>query len=246
MIEPGMIQTGIANAADFADALLTARKAKNILCVLVLVLLLFQLVLFFAARYKLDISPNGSADSTVSVDSSSSNGTSESTSSETVSGRPVSTGAIDFLKYAVGFTDFMGVVLPIVLIADLWLIVSVMLLGRLLGISRVVAAFLWCVLLLALLFPWQAFLMNQTFTSTEFKIPGVLYTWSELVVRARVHPSTAMLSLLYWARFVGWPVVATLLLLAIQHHSRVGLRSALGPVPTRRVVDVGPATGREL
>jgi hypothetical protein len=246
MIETGMTQTGIANAADFADALLTARKAKNILCVLVLVLLLFQLVLFFAARYKLDIGPSGIVEPAASVDSSSLTTTAENTNSATVAGRPVSAPAIDFLKYAVGLSDFLGVVLPIVLIADLWLIVSVMLLGRLLGISRLVAAFLWCVLLLALLFPWQAFLMNQTFTSTEFKIPGVLYTWSELVLRARVHPSTAMLSLLYWARFVGWPVVATLLLLAIQHHSRIGMRSALGPVPTRRVVDVGPATGREL
>ncbi len=155
--------------------------------------------------------------------------------------RPISPVVIDFLKFLVGLVDFLGVVLPIVLIADLWLIASILLMGRLLGVSRLIAAFLWCVVLLALLFPWQAFLMNQTFTSTEFKIPGVLYTWSELLVRGRVHPTSMMLSLLYWGRFVGWPVVAILLLLMIQHHSRVGLRSAMGEDLSRTSADAAVA-----
>jgi hypothetical protein len=50
-----VIEPGIANAADYADALLTARKAKNILVLLVLVILLFQLALFFGARYKIEL-----------------------------------------------------------------------------------------------------------------------------------------------------------------------------------------------
>jgi hypothetical protein len=211
-----VIEPGIANAADYADALLTARKAKNILVLLVLVILLFQLALFFGARYKIELG----ADDGV--------------------GHPASPLIADLLKYLVGLTDFLGVVLPILLLADLWLIASVMLLGRLLGVSRVIAAFLWCMVLLTLLFPWQAFLMNQTFTSTKFEIPGVLYTWSELIVRGRVHPSGFSLSLLYWARFVGWPAVATLLLLSIQHQSGTGMRAALGEAAVRSSPDVRP------
>ncbi len=211
-----MIEPGIANAADYADALLTARKAKNILVLLVLVILLFQLGLFFAARYKIEL---GDVEGV---------------------GHPASALVGDFLKYVVGLTNFLGVVLPILLLADLWLIASVMLLGRLLGISRVISAFLWCMVLLTLLFPWQAFLMNQTFSSSEFKIPGVLYTWSELIVRGRVHPSGILLSLLYWARFEGWPVVATVLLLSIQHLSGTGLRAALGEAAVRTNADVRP------
>jgi hypothetical protein len=222
-----MIDTSIANAADYADALLTARKAKNILVLLVLATLLFELALFFAARYKIDLGFSGNGDSVGSIDA----GT-----------HRVAPVVVDFLKYMVGLVDFLGVVLPLVLIADLWLIASIMLIGRLLGVSRLISAFLWCLVLMVLLFPWQAFLMNQTFTSTEFKIPGVLYTWSELIVRGRVHPNGMMLSLLYWARFVGWPVVATLLLLTIQHQSRVGLRTALGEVASRTSGDVGPTT----
>jgi len=69
--------------------------------------------------------------------------------------------------------------------------------------------------------------MNQTFSSDQFRIPGVLYTWSELALRARIHPDRPTLMLLYWARFVGWPVAAIVLLLKIQHNSTTGLRAAL-------------------
>jgi hypothetical protein len=220
-----VIEPGIANAADYADALLTARKAKNILVLLLLVVLLFQLGLFFVARYRMILDGGALAGLSGTVESG---------------GRPASSLIADLLKYVVGLTDFLGVVVPILLLADLWLIASVMLLGRLLGVSRVIAAFLWCMVLLTLLFPWQAFLMNQTFTSTQFEIPGVLYTWLELVVRGRVHPSGFSLSLLYWARFVGWPVVATVLLLSIQHLSGTGLRAALGEA-AKSSPDVRPA-----
>lgn len=207
---PGSI---IANIADYADALLTTRKARNVLVLLLLVMLLFQLALFFTVRYKIQIAPGGPA------------GMAGPTAAVTHQTPAV---LIDFLKYLTGLIDFGGVVVPFVLAVDLWLIVSIMLMGRLLGVSRLVTALLWCVILLALLFPWQAFLNNQTFTSTEFKIPGVLYTWAELAVRGRIHPAGVRPSILYWARFVGWPIVAILIVLAIQHQSRLGLRSAMG------------------
>src|ERR1700691_1383471 len=99
-----MDDNSLANSADYADALLTARKARSVLILVVLLMLLFQLGWFFAARYK------------IQVDSTS--------------------VALDFLKYLVGVTDFLGVVLPMVLAAILLLIVLVMLVGRVLGVSR--------------------------------------------------------------------------------------------------------------
>ena len=171
--------------------------AKDILIGLILLVLLFQLGLFFAARYKINLD------------------------------NP--TPANDLLKYLVGLTNFLGVVLPIILGVILLLIVLVMLLGRLLGTAAMVSAFIACVVLATLLFPWQAFLMNQTFSSTEFKIPGVLYTWPELVLRAKVHPDVLKFSIFYWARFVGWPVAALLILVKIQFKSAAGLRAAIRP-----------------
>jgi hypothetical protein len=145
------------------------------------------------------------------------------------------------LKYLVGVTDFLGVVLPMVLAAILLLIVLVMLVGRVLGVSRLVSAFIGCVVLTALLFPWQAFLMNQTFSSDQFRIPGVLYTWSELVLRARAHPDRPTLALLYWARFVGWPVAAIVLLLKIHYNSGKGLAAALRGAARDNAATIEPA-----
>jgi hypothetical protein len=190
-----MDDAGLASSADFADALLTARRGRSVLVSLILVILLFQIGLFFAARFK------------IAIDGSS--------------------ATLDFLKYVVDITDFLGVVLPGVLAMVLLLITLVMLVGRVLGVSRIVSAFIACLVLMTLMFPWQALFMNQTFDSDQFRIPGVLYTWTELVLRARVHPDRPTLALLYWARFVGWPVAAVLIVLKIQFASGKGLGAAL-------------------
>jgi hypothetical protein len=204
-----MINRPLASIADYADALTTARRARSVFVLIISVLLIFQIGVFFAARYRIH----------VDVDSA----------------------QVDLLKYGVGLTNFLGVVTPIVLAFVLFLIVEVMLVTRLLGIARVVWGFIACVLLITLLFPWQAFLMNQSFTSVEFKIPGVLYTWQELVVRARVHPDGFLRELLYWGRFVFWPGVALLLTWLIQYQSGRGLRTAFGESVSVDVAPVAPA-----
>jgi hypothetical protein len=198
-----MAASSLANSADYADALLTARRAKNVLLILLLLILLTQTGLFFAARYKLDLSnPNGK---------------------------------LGFLQYVIDVTDFLGVVLPIVLGVILLLIILVMLLGRLLGIASVVSAFIACIVLAALMFPWQALFSAQAYGSADARIPGILYTWPELVAHARLHPD-GLLQLLYWARFVGWPIAALLILVKIYLKSASGLRAAIA-VPTKTVVE---------
>lgn len=205
-----MIDPMIANSADYADALLVARKAKNALVGIILFMLVFQLGLFFAARYKIQIDGDSQT--------------------------------LDLLKYLVGLTDFLGVVLPLILAFILALIAIVMLQGRLLGVSWVMSAFVGCVVLMVLLFPWQAFLMNQTFSSEQFKIPGVLYTWAEVVLRARMHPERLTLEMMYWARFVGWPVAAIILLVKVQLDSGKGMGAALRETgPGRLTTEPPPA-----
>jgi len=182
-----MANSSVVTSADYADALLSARRARDVIIALLLVILLFQLGLFFAARYKIAI-----------------DGTSR---------------WIPVLRYVVSVTDFLGIVLPFVLAAVLLLITLVMLIGRLLGISHLVSSFVACVVLAALLFPWQAFLMYQW--------PGVLYTWSELLLRVRDHPPEFREQILYWARFVAWPIAALAILAKIYLRSARGLRLAL-------------------
>jgi hypothetical protein len=199
----------LASSADYAEALLTARRAKNVLVLAIFLMLGFQLSLFFLVRYRIMIDDP--------------------------------TKMVEFLKYLVGGTNFLGVVLPAVLAAVLLIIVLIMLLGRALGVSHLVSAFISCIVLLVLLFPWQALLMSQTFSSDQVRIPGVLYTWPELLMRVRSHPNNPMLALLFWARFVGWPVAALALLVKIQLSSGKGLGMALrGVVRTETVPNLPP------
>jgi len=203
----------IETAADYADAMMTARSAKNILVLALLLMLLAQLGIFFMARYK-----PAWVESTVTI--------STTTSAARVDAQESKTRVA--LEYATAAIDFLGVAFSIVLSLVLLLLVMVMLVGRLIGVSRLTAAFIWCLVLVVLLFPWQAFLLNA-----DFKIPGVLYTWDELSRNARFAMDTTgnaeMAQLvLKWSRFVVFPVIAVLILLAIQVKSNRGLHQALG------------------
>lgn len=134
----------------------------------------------------------------------------------------------DLLRYLTGLFEFGGVVLSLTLMIDLFLIVHILLAARLAGTAQVVKATLWSAILALLLFPWQAFLENAAFTSTDFKIPGVLFTWDELLARGRWNLSSLNFweELLRWSRFVIFPSLAAMVVLVIQIHTAWGLKRA--------------------
>ncbi len=203
----------IETAADYADALMTARAVKHLLLLLLMLMLLSQIAMFFIARYTTVLDP-------LIVPTT----------------QPVLTGAPGLadarpmhriLQYLTGVTDFLGILFALLLSVVLLLIVNIMLVGRLIGVARVTSAFIWSVLLILLLFPWQAFLNSQNFTE-EWKVPGVLYTWSELVTFARFSTTDRYYVFIKWTRFVVLPIVTVFILLTIQIKSSRGMRQALG------------------
>jgi hypothetical protein len=216
----------LALAADYSDALITARRAKNMLVLLILLMLLGQLALFFTAKYSNYIpvenppAPMGGV-TTMPVDPM------------LVTSTPLPSKATDLLQYLVGLTGFLGITLSIVLALVVLLLTMIMLVGRLVGVSRVTSAFIWSIVLIVLLFPWQAFLADAHFAS-DFKIPGVLYTWAELVKFAKIgvngNTPTLEAQILHWGRFVAFPVLTIIITLMIQVKSNRGLREALGEV----------------
>jgi hypothetical protein len=114
----------------------------------------------------------------------------------------------------------------------------------------VTSAFVWCVVLTVLLFPWQSFLIGNPWNARAtppgsayaadagagvrppdpaFKLPGGLYTWEELGYDVRHFADyDTKRAVLKWARYAGFPVVALLLLLMVQAKSSRGLKFALG------------------
>jgi hypothetical protein len=211
-----MMQTQLANSADYADALLTTRKAKMVVTLLVLLVLLTELALFFCLRY---YKPAG-----------------ETSDAKTQWTR-------DVTQYFVGLLDFAGLILPALLSVIIYLILKVQLVGRLVGVGRMTSAFLWSVLLVMLLFPWQAVLNNpainydQAANSIGMKVPGVIYTWAEVsnpdfgatfgMEKPDAKPQIAFLAL-KWARYVAFPFLSILILTIIHFKTNRGLRQSLG------------------
>jgi len=209
-----MTQSHLAASADYAESLLTARKAKAILTLLILFILVAELSLFFVLRYYRPL---------------------------TLEPTPAEQHVRDVLQYGVGLLDIGGLILPALLSLVILLILQIQLVGRLLGTGRMTSAFFWSVLLVVLLFPWQAVLNNPainsdpTANSLGMKIPGVVYTWAEIsnpIAGASFNTGDARPDIpalcLHWARYAGFPVLSILILSTIHFKTRRSLRQSLG------------------
>jgi hypothetical protein len=216
----------IATAADYADALLTARRSQSALFLLVLLALLTQLSIFFIARFSdvLGLRPQ-SVEAAAVVESTA---TTSATLAPLADESPAAPSHDPFIAsvaaYFAGLSGFVGIILSIVLAMVLMLIVKIMLVGRLIGVSRLTSAYVWSLVLIALLFPWQALL-----DPAGFKFPGVLYVWQDMAADVRRFPEGfGEIAILKWTRYVGAPLLAIVVLLVIRIKAQRGLREALG------------------
>jgi len=230
--------TTIAVAADYADAMMAARRAKNWLFILLLLVLVTQVAIFFLLRFNVVRLGDELAVEKITAATSPTTEPAEAPAQASSEASSVgkSSRVEDLLRYLIPATTFLGTVLVVVLDVVLLLIVTIMLVGRLIGVAHVTSAFIWCVVLTVLLFPWQTILIGESRAADTgihrdpaFKLPGALYTWEEIGYDARHFPQGASFeSLLKWARYAGFPIAALLLLLTVQARSSRGLKFALG------------------
>lgn len=218
-----MTQPSLAVAADQADALLTLRRATQVLAALILAATLVQMTVFLGVRYW-HFWPVPSAAGTARRD------------------------AADMLEYLVGLLDFAGVILPAMLAVALLVALLIQVAARLAGAGRTTTALLWAVALALLLFPWQSVLNNPAVdpkageSAIGMKVPGAFYTWAEVS-----HPTLGAgfktparlvdglldpVVWLHWARYVGFPLLAIAMLGLDVRDATRGLRRALGGAAT--------------
>ena len=163
----------LAVAADYADALMTARRAKNWLFLLLAFILLIQLAVFFSVKFNVlhlndtvAVSSGSGSGSGSSSSSSAPSSPSDAATSQPAGGVSVTTNKAattrvgEILRYVIPVLDFLGVILSVTLSVVLLLLAGIMLVGRLIGVSPVTSAFIWSVVLALMLFPWQAFLIS--------------------------------------------------------------------------------------
>jgi len=203
--------------------MLTARTARTVFGFALILVLFFQLVLFVVVHFTGKLSQHVAPDS-LSAQIEVPATTAPATATPPASGRSFPKL---LLKYVVGLSDYFGLIFAILLSLMLLLLLNVMLIGRLIGVSHVTSAFIWSLVVLLLVFPWQAFLNNQNLTSIEWKVPGVLYTWEELVYHGRFE-NFGNGWFQNWVRFVIAPFVTIVLAFTVLLKSGAGLRMALG------------------
>jgi len=230
-----MTTPGIATAADYSEALIVARRFKSLLALLLMLMLLGQIAIFFLVRY--DVVRLGANGAPVAAEVP--HITSNDVSIKDISMVPTtlpqqlpsSDKLSDIMHYVTGVAILGGITISIVLALVLILIDHIMLVGRLIGVGRVTSAVCWSLLLIVLLFPWQYFMSGSGLAYTDFRVPGVLWTWDEMAGRSHFASDFSADwagTTLNWFRFVGAPLVAVVVTLLVQARSNRGLKMALG------------------
>jgi len=225
-----MTTPGIATAADYSEALIVARRFKSLLALLLMLMLLGQIAIFFLVRY--DIVHLNATGAPVAAEVPHITSHDVSMVPTTLPQQlPSSDKLSDIMHYLTGVAILGGIAISIVLALALMLIDHVMLVGRLIGVGRVTSAICWSLLLIVLLFPWQYFMGGSGLAYTDFRVPGVLWTWDEMAGRAHFNSDFSADwagTILNWFRFVGAPLVAVVVTLLVQARSNRGLKMALG------------------
>jgi len=135
------------------------------------------------------------------------------------------------LRWVFPATRFLAFVMGVLAVLTLMFAVKLSLLGRLGGIPGFMSAFLWSLILLATVTPWQQ-LLNGALAC------GALYNLKELVTSAeRVKASWGAADadlldwIFYYARFIAYPVIALLIWLVVMTKFARGYKdSSLAPV----------------
>lgn len=223
----------LASFADYADALLIARKAKNVALGVITLMLLGQMTLFFIWRSSTSTSSTTSTSTANAVSVPSTTPATEPTTLPANQSAPQTPPAPSqkprqIAHYLLGLTSFITLTAAIVALVDMALILFIQLIGRLLGTANITRSFFLMVILTVMLFPWQAFLNDANLSNVDFKIPGVLYSWTELNLNARFEGQGFWISTLRWMRFVGFPLIALGIVFVIHMNSAKALRLALG------------------
>jgi len=218
----------VATAADYADAMLTARMARTIFAFALILILLLQLVLFLVVHFTTKLNQHVTPDSLASapMNASAVNPPAVTQAAQTPTA-PARSFPRQILKYIVGLSDYFGLIFAILLSLMLLLLLNVMLIGRLIGVSHVTSAFILSLVILLLVFPWQAFLNNQDMSGVEWKVPGVLYNWDELAHHGHFE-TFGEGWFRNWMRFLVVPIVTIILVFTVLLKSGHGLRMALG------------------
>ncbi len=206
---------------EYYDAFRSVRCAKNLFWGLIAVALVVQLVSFVLVNFV---------------------GVLDGLYSGCCASCPVATRGVNFADnsaqqwrdvfyWVLPGSKFMALASAMLLSLTLLLAVKLSLVGRLGGIAGLISAFFWSLILLAIVTPWQQ-VIHGSFAS------GALYNLDELLLStAKVRSAwgakdvSALTWIVFYARFLAFPVVAVLVWLDVASKFSRGYRNMNLPRP---------------
>lgn len=203
------------DAMQYAKAMCSLKFAKNILWLLVAVAILAQIFCFAMVNFvgAIDDVPgigviDGEKPDKDEVDTA--------------------TGWLDAIQWILPASKFLGLIAAILLVMVLSLSMKIGLLGRLAGIPGLVSAFLWSLILLALVIPWQV-IGGEIIRGTFYNL-GTLIRETAVVQEAWGAKDVSWFDNgVYYARMIAMPAVAMLVWLMIQFRFGMAWRAMTRP-----------------
>ena len=204
---------------EYRGALATARYAKNLFLWLIFLAIVIQLSAFVMVRFAKVFGP-------LAAGASAATATAPATAPSTQAA-PANTAAAETWQevylWALPITKFVALAAGMLLVLTLLLSVKIALVGRTGGVAGFLGAFFWSLLLWVFLIPWQQVLPGSNM------LAGVAYNLGDLLdatAEATTERAGGLTVVLYYARFLGYPIFVFILWLLVQRKYVRGYRQA--------------------
>ncbi len=209
---------------DYADAFKSVKTAKNILLVLIVLSLAAQLASFSLVNFV------GVVDEVEEVKAEQPTPATAPAEAATEK-ESEEAGKETMWRVLIGWvlpgTKFMAFISGVLLVLTIMFAVKLCLLGRLGGIHGFMSAFYWAIILLVLITPWQQ-VLKASFAC------GALYNYGDLVNALKQVKTSwgaqevSFVDIIFlYARFIGYPIFALLILLGVQAKLCCGYKNSI-------------------
>ncbi len=209
-------QTDLASSGC-AEAFRSLKAGKNIFMTVVLLVLLTHLGSFLAVQFGGVIDPPPPKDQPVAATQSATQAAEANAENTEQDTREAYNRAMyeETLRWALPACRFFAVVASLLAVLTFMFAVKLAIIGRLGGIAGYMSAFLWSLILLAIITPWQQVLGSSFASGVLFNL-GELTSYVEKIKSSWGASTPGPLEVaLYYARFIAYPVIALLVWLVV-------------------------------
>ena len=200
-------------ASEFASAMKPVRTAKCIFLLLILVSLVVQAAGFVLLEFTTQMDTPSAVEGETSVSTPPAETTPAASKEQPRALR-------DAFHWILPITKFLALVCGVLVVISLMFLAALSLLGQGQGSLRLLSAFCWSLVLLAMVIPWQRIFQSSLACGALYNL-GELTKWYDSIHTGQ---SNLMKKIFYFARFLGYPGLTLLVWIVVLVKSDGGYR----------------------